>query len=327
MGAGPFLLDSYTPEGKAVFKKNPNYFEKNKIKLAGVELIQTTQAGVDPQAPINSLLDGITNAAQMAGLSGTEALTTGGIKVDVRPSDTTAIYAALCKSKPPFDNLKVRQAINYAVDREQINQLLYQGTSQPMWAHWTKESAYFNPKLDGYYDVQPQEGQEAAEGGGGREPHLRPHVEQPTPDTTRVGEIIKEQMAEAGITVNLVNTTNIVQDFFTDQKCALGAHPAAARRPRQGHPQPHAGQHRQHLRLRRPEAQRLRREAQGARCGVEGVREDLAGDGRVHRQERAAPAPRSGRLRSTRTTPTRSPRSRTDPTSSDSCGSTPSRRR
>ena len=35
VGAGPFLLDSYTPEGKAVFKKNPNYFEKDKIKLKG----------------------------------------------------------------------------------------------------------------------------------------------------------------------------------------------------------------------------------------------------------------------------------------------------
>ena len=35
MGAGPFLLDSYTPEGKAVFKKNPTYFEKDKIKLKG----------------------------------------------------------------------------------------------------------------------------------------------------------------------------------------------------------------------------------------------------------------------------------------------------
>ena len=74
VGAGPFMLDSYTPESKAVFKKNPNYFEKDKIKLAGVELIQTTQAGIDPQAPINSLLDGITNAAQMGGLTGTEAL-------------------------------------------------------------------------------------------------------------------------------------------------------------------------------------------------------------------------------------------------------------
>ena len=42
VGAGPFVLDSYTPEGKAVFKKNPNYFEKDKIKLKGVELIQTS---------------------------------------------------------------------------------------------------------------------------------------------------------------------------------------------------------------------------------------------------------------------------------------------
>ena len=56
-----------------MFMKNPNYFEKDKIKLAGVELVQATQAGIDPQATINSLLDGITNAAQSAGLTGTEA--------------------------------------------------------------------------------------------------------------------------------------------------------------------------------------------------------------------------------------------------------------
>ena len=59
VGAGPFLLDSYTPEDKAVFKRNPNYFEKDKIKLSGIELIQTTQAGIDPQATVNALLDGI----------------------------------------------------------------------------------------------------------------------------------------------------------------------------------------------------------------------------------------------------------------------------
>ena len=76
VGAGPFVLDSFTPESKAVFKKNPNYFEKNKIKLSGIEMIQASNQ--DPQAPINSLLDGITNAAQMGGLTGTEALTERG---------------------------------------------------------------------------------------------------------------------------------------------------------------------------------------------------------------------------------------------------------
>ena len=217
VGAGPFLLDSYTPEGKAVFKKNPTYFEKDKIKLKQVELIQTTQAGVDPQAINNSLLDGITNAAQMGGLTGTEALTSGGLKLDVKPSDTTAIYTALCKSKPPFDNLKVRQAINYAIDRDQINQLLYQGTSEPMWAHWTKASAYFNPKLDEYYAYNPKKAKKLLKEAGA-ENLTYDMYSNLTPDTTRVGEIIKEQMAESGITVNLVNTTNIVQDFFTDAK-------------------------------------------------------------------------------------------------------------
>lgn len=217
VGAGPFVLESYTPENKAVFKRNPTYFEKDKIKLKGVEMIQTTSSTIDPQAVNNSLLDGITNAAQLQGLSGSEQLTSGGLKLDVRPSETTAIYAALCKSKPPFDNVKVRQAINYAIDRDQINQLLYQGTSQPMWGDWTTESAYFNPKNDKLYAYNPKKAKKLLKEAG-VENLTYDLMSNSTPDTTRVGEIMKEQMAEAGITVNLTSTTNIVQEFFTDQK-------------------------------------------------------------------------------------------------------------
>ena len=217
VGAGPFLLDSYTPEGKAVFKKNPNYFEKDKIKLKGVELIQTTQAAIDPQATINSLLDGITNAAPLDQLSGTEALTAGGLKLDVRASDTTAVYGALCKSRPPFDDLRVRQAINYAIDRDQINELLYQGGGQPMWADWTAQSAYFNPKLDDYYEFNIKKAKKLLKEAGA-ENLTYDLFSNLSADTTRIGEIIKENMAEAGITVNLVNTTNILQDFWTDEK-------------------------------------------------------------------------------------------------------------
>jgi peptide/nickel transport system substrate-binding protein len=217
VGAGPFVLDSYTPEGKAVFKRNPTYFEKDKVKLKQVELIQTTASGIDPQATPNSLLDGITNAAQLQGLTGSEQLTSGGLKLDIKPSETTAIYAALCKNKPPFDNVKVRQAINYAIDRDQINQLLYQGTSQPMWGDWTTESAYFNPKNDKLYAYNPKKAKQLLKEAGVTD-LTYDLMSNSTPDTTRVGEIMKEQMAEAGITVNLTSTTNIVQDFFTDQK-------------------------------------------------------------------------------------------------------------
>ena len=141
------------PEGKAVFKKNPNYFEKNKIKLAGVELdpgdAASRPAGADQLAARRHHQR---RAARRASTGTEPAREPAGLKVDVKPSDTTAIYAALCKSKPPFDNLKVRQAINYAVDRDQINQLIYQGTSEPMWAHWTTgERATSTRSSTGYY--------------------------------------------------------------------------------------------------------------------------------------------------------------------------------
>lgn len=215
VGAGPFVLESFTPENKAVFTRNPNYFESNKVKIDRIELVQVS--GTDPQAPINAMLDGITDVAYLGGIAGTEALTNGGIKVVVAASDNTAMYAALCKSKPPFNDVRVRQALNYAVDRDVINKLVYQGQSEPMWAHWTKASTFFNPKLDGYYKRNIKKAKKLLKEAGAENLTFDMYSNL-TSDTTRVGEIIKEQLAEAGITVNLLNTTNIVQDFFTDNK-------------------------------------------------------------------------------------------------------------
>jgi ABC-type transport system substrate-binding protein len=215
VGAGPYLLDSFTPENRAVFVRNPNYYDKKRIKIPRIELVQS--ASTDPQNAINSLLDNATDAYLLGGIAGSEALTQAGIKVDIKPTDNTAIYAALCKSKPPFDNVKVRQAINYAVDRDVINQLVYQGKSEPMWGHWTKASAFFNPKLDGIYDHNVKKAKALLKEAGAENLTFDMYSNL-SADTTRVGEIIKQQMAEAGITVNLLNTTNIVQDFFTDQK-------------------------------------------------------------------------------------------------------------
>ena len=42
----------------------------------------------------------------------------------------------------------MRQALNYTADRNEINELLFQGTSEPMWATGPRSSAYFNPELD-----------------------------------------------------------------------------------------------------------------------------------------------------------------------------------
>jgi peptide/nickel transport system substrate-binding protein len=86
VGAGPYVLESFTPENRAVFTRNPNYYDKKKIKIPRIELVQA--ASTDPQAAINSLLDGATDAYLLGGIAGTEALTQAGITVDVKPRST-----------------------------------------------------------------------------------------------------------------------------------------------------------------------------------------------------------------------------------------------
>src|SRR5215203_6092847 len=86
-----------------------------------------------------------------------------------------------------------------------------------MQGHWTKESTFFNPKLDGRYTHNVKKAKALLKEAGVQNISFDLYSNL-TADTTRVGEVIKEQLADIGVTVNLVNTTNIVQDFFTDNK-------------------------------------------------------------------------------------------------------------
>ena len=181
IGAGPFVLDSYTPESKAVFKRNPNYFEKNKIKLAGVELIQASAR--DPQAPINAMLDGITNVALLQGVAGSEALTSAGIKVETKATDTSAIYAALVQEQAAVRQPEGAPGAQLRGRPRPAQPARVRGTSEPMWADWTKASALFNPKLDGYYKHNVKKAKQLLKEAGAR--RTSPSTSTPTSRPTR----------------------------------------------------------------------------------------------------------------------------------------------
>lgn len=224
VGAGPFMLESFSPESSAVFVKNPNFREAKKVKVGGFTLKQVSSESVDPQALVNSLLDGIGDISFLNNLSSVAPLKAGGVEVDQVATDSSTLFGPMCKNKPPFDDVRVRQALNYATDRDQIVELLYQGGSEPTWATWTKGNALFNDDLDGYYAYSPKKAKKLLKQAGVANLEFD-MIANTTPDTARVAEILKEQWAESGITVNLQNTTNIVQDFFTDAKSPIAIVP------------------------------------------------------------------------------------------------------
>ena len=217
VGAGPFMLESFTTESSAKFVKNPNFREKNKVKLDGFELVQVNAETVDPQALVNSLLDGIADLAPLQNLSSIDPLEANGIEVDQVASDSSSIFITWCKSEPPFDDVRVRQALNYATDHDELNQVMYDGRSEPTWSTWTSSNRLFDESLDGYYAHDPKKARKLLKKAGAENLEFDLFANS-TVETATMSELLKQQWAEAGITVNLLNTTNIVEDYFTQVK-------------------------------------------------------------------------------------------------------------
>ena len=55
-----------------------------------------------------------------------------------------------CK-KPPFDNQKLRKALQYAVNRKSIVDNVLFGYGEPVYAPWPKTSLAYDPKWDNFY--------------------------------------------------------------------------------------------------------------------------------------------------------------------------------
>jgi peptide/nickel transport system substrate-binding protein len=52
---------------------------------------------------------------------------------------------------PPTNDLRVRQAINYAVNKDEINQVVYFGNVEPAYGPLSKANLEYNPEVEGMY--------------------------------------------------------------------------------------------------------------------------------------------------------------------------------
>ncbi|MBX5464248.1 MAG: ABC transporter substrate-binding protein [Clostridia bacterium] len=128
VGTGPFRLVKWTPGQQLVFEKNPDYFLPGIPKADRVVI----QVGVDPTVALLRLQKGDIDimgdpvpTAELAGMLQDPAWKN---RITVAPQVST-IYVAINTRMKPFTDVRVRQALNMAIDKERIVKLLAgQGT-------------------------------------------------------------------------------------------------------------------------------------------------------------------------------------------------------
>jgi peptide/nickel transport system substrate-binding protein len=216
LGAGPFRVKEYVPEQKLTLTKSKTYWNAKNIKLGGVEFVQ---AATGPPA-INALRAGTVDVIG-SDLSQLQSLTGGGIKTALGNAGTSILWFNLCKTRQPLDDVKVRQALNYALDRNAINEALASGKGQPAWSLVPPDDGRYDKSLDGVYAYNPKKAKKLLADAG--HPNGISLTLIPSPGISgQASEIAQQSWAKAGIKVDIVPSTNIVQDFFTDHKTDMG---------------------------------------------------------------------------------------------------------
>ena len=151
VGAGPFVLKSYTPGEKIVLVKNPRYWDAKAIALSGITFVNVPSG---PQQ-LNALESGLVDVEGIpsADLPTVKNLTS--IQTNSTFPDANYYFVPVCKSSGPLANLKVREALNYALNRVAINNALLFGKGEPAWSLFPTGSAFYDPSLTNFYAYNP----------------------------------------------------------------------------------------------------------------------------------------------------------------------------
>ncbi|MCC6791344.1 MAG: ABC transporter substrate-binding protein [Thermomicrobiales bacterium] len=208
VGTGPYKFVEWTADDTIVLEKNPAHdWSTTFYKTQQAPQVDRFEFVVIPE-------DATRLSALIAGevdiVAGTDAVPTDkikalsnedGIVVVTRPA-VGVYYAYLNMGVPPFDNLAVRQAINYAVDKDAIVQLVLDGNGAPATSLLASAFGDYNPDITQYaYD--PEKAKALLAEAGFADGFETTYLNIASPVYQRVAEVIQENLAAVGVTMNI----------------------------------------------------------------------------------------------------------------------------
>jgi peptide/nickel transport system substrate-binding protein len=226
---GPYVVKSYTPDRSLVLDRNPHFDTAvlgNRQTADEIEL----QLGVEPtQAGPLVLSGGLASyGAPISATDAQQALANESLsgRVFVTPLPGTT-YLWLNNEVEPFDNVKVRQAVNYAIDREAVVRV-WGGPSQaaptdqilpPGMPNWSDAEIYPS-------DGDLKKAEELMNASGVKTPvsvELRTLSDQP--GYAQAAQVIQAELQPLGIEVSITTVPDAVNSGIISvpkNKVAMG---------------------------------------------------------------------------------------------------------
>ncbi|MEX0344006.1 MAG: ABC transporter substrate-binding protein [Rhizobiaceae bacterium] len=199
VGTGPFKFDNWAKGSSITIVKNPDYWgDAVALDKATFRIIP------DAAAAVPALLSGDVHAfANMpAGDALPQIQADPRFEVVIGATEGETILSTNNK-QPPFDNLKVRQAIAHALNREALIQGNGSGYGTPIGSHFSPANeAYVD--LVGTYSYDPEKAK-ALLAEAGFADGIKATLKLPPPGYAREGgQVVAAQLREVGIDLEII---------------------------------------------------------------------------------------------------------------------------
>ena len=197
VGTGAFRFVEWTPQQSITLERNDNYWGEP-AKLTAVHYSMVPDATSLLAALQVGELDMIPLSGEQAEL--VEAM--DGYKVVSGPQNAVQIMA-LNMSREPLNNVKVRQAISMAINKDEVIQASMYGLGQKIGSHLPVTSAYYVDTTDVLpYDVDAAKAL-LAEAGYPDGFTITLSLPKAYQQHVNAGQVIADQLSKIGITVNI----------------------------------------------------------------------------------------------------------------------------
>ena len=130
-GTGPFMLTSFSPGQQAVFKRFKDYWGKDSAKVSGLIIRYYTKSSTMKLALERKSIDMAFRSftpTELSSLSHEKGI------VVHKGKGSEIRYLVLNVTRPPTNQLAVRQAIAYLMPRDTIASRVYRGTVKPLYS-------------------------------------------------------------------------------------------------------------------------------------------------------------------------------------------------
>jgi peptide/nickel transport system substrate-binding protein len=220
VGSGPYLLDtsSTVTDSTYVYTRNPDYWNPDVQHYD--RLVINVLA--DPTAALNAIQAGEANGVKLASNDNLAQVESAGWTVHANELDFQGLLLLdrAGSMSEPLSDVRVRQAINYAVDREAMLEVLQDGYGSVTTQVFPARSAAYDEGLDDRYPFDPDRARELMAEAGYADGFT---IEMPSTPVLSAATyaLIGQQLSDIGITVQHTDPgTNFIADLLAPRFAA-----------------------------------------------------------------------------------------------------------